>query len=410
MQLRSCLFIIVVVFCTGCSRGPGLNKEHKVSIISITPSSGPAGTTVIIKGANFGLNPSDNIVRFNKDTAAVLASAVDSLIVIAPTKGSTGPVTVTVAGNLATGPVFTYTTDSVDVYFAAAAFGVVYWKNGQEVFLESTQNNTGGAYGIALSDTDVYVGGYTYFGVYPSLRAAYWKNGKKTMLSSPNYRGEIRSLVLSGSDLYAGGSENDLPAYWKNGIKYSLPIVGGGYARINALAIDGNDIYAAGFEAGPGNEQHSVYWKNGIETVLGKNGVVGGGAVSIAVKGNDAYVCGTDSGEAVYWKNGVKTILEKFPGDGPVITNATAIAGNSIYVVGSYRGDAVYWKDGTRITLPSRGTNAAASAITFYQSDMYIGGRDGTGPVYWKNGVEVSLCCSLDGMVTAIAVVKKPGF
>ena len=59
-------------------------------------------------------------------------------------------------------------------------------------------------------------------------------------------------------------------------------------------------VYAAGFEAGPDNEERSVYWKNGVETVLGENGVVDIGATSIATNGNDVYVCATDSGDAVY--------------------------------------------------------------------------------------------------------------
>jgi len=398
---------MVAVFYAGCVKDPEPKEADKVSIISIAPSSGPAGTRVVIKGAYFGADPSDNIVKFNNDSAAVLASAVDSLIVIAPANGTSGPVTVAVAGNTATGPVFTYTTDSVDVYAAAPAMGVVYWKNGQEVFLASTQNNMGGAYGLAVSDTNVYVGGYTHFSTYPAFEAAYWKNRKKTTLSSPDSAGDVKCLLLSGNDLYVGGSENSRPVYWKNGVKYSLPIFGGGYARVNALAINGNDVYAAGLEAGPGNEEHSVYWKNGVETVLGKQGLIDIGATSITTNGNDVYVCGTDSGDAVYWKNGVRVVLEKFPGDAPVDANAIAIANNSVYVTGRYRGDAVYWKNGTRVTLPKRGYAAAASAITFYKSDIYIGGGDGNSPVYWKNGVEVPLCCSQYGNVSSIVVVKK---
>lgn len=407
MKVSICLLTMVAVFYSACVKDPEPNEVDKVSIISIVPSSGPAGTRVVIKGAHFGVSPSDNIVRFGNDPAAVLASFIDSLVVIAPANGTSAPVTVAVAGSTATGPVFTYTADSVDVYVAAPASGVVYWKNGQETFLEPTQGNTGGAYGIVVSDTNVYVGSYTYFSTYPGFQAAYWKNQKKTMLSSPDSAGEVRALVLSGNDLYAGGSENYRPVYWKNGVKYSLPTSGGGYAKVNALAVNGNDVYAAGFEAGPDNQQRSVYWKNGVETVLGKQGVVDMGATSIATNGNDVYVCATDSGDAVYWKNGVRVVLEKFPGDAPVTATAIAIVKNSVYVTGGYRGDAVYWKDGAKIILPKRGLYAAASAITFYQSDIYIGGGDGNSPVYWKNGVEVPLCCSQYGNVSAIAVVKK---
>ncbi|OQP66254.1 hypothetical protein A3860_12175 [Niastella vici] len=394
------------LFFSGCVKDPGPAEADKVSISSIAPSSGPAGTRVVIKGAHFGVDPSDNIVKFNNDSAAVLASAVDSLIVIAPANGTSGPVTVAVAGSTATGPVFTYTTDSVDVYLSAPAMGVVYWKNGQEVFLASTQNNIGGAYGIAVSDTNVYVGGYTHFSTYPGFEAAYWKNGKKTTISSPDSAGDVKALVLSGNDLYIGGSENYRPVYWKNGVKNSLPMFGGGYARVNALAINGNDVYAAGYEAGPNNEERSVYWKNGVETLLGTQGLIDIGATSIATNGNDVYVCATDSGSAVYWKNGVRVVLEKFPGDAPVTATSIAVVNNSVYVTGSYRGDAVYWKDGARITLARRSYSAAASAIAFYKSDIYVGGGDGGATVYWKNGVETPLCCSQYGNVSSIAIVK----
>ena len=400
---------MVAVLHGACSKDPGENEPKTVSITSIVPASGPAGTSVVIKGANFSVTPAENIVKFNNNLANVVSSAADSLVVVAPANGTSGPVTVTVAGSVATGPVYSYTepVDSVDVYVAARAYGVVYWKNGQVFFLSPTQSNIGGAYGIAVSDTNVYVGGYTVFSVSPGYQAAYWKNGQKTILSSPDSAGEVRALVLSGSDLYVGGSENYGPVYWKNGVRSSLPRAGGGYARVNALAVDGNDVYAAGYEPGPNNEQRSVYWKNGIQTVLGKNGPVDMGATSIVVKNNDVYVSGTDSGAAVYWKNGVRVELDKFPGEA-VAANAIAIAGNDVYVVGSYRGDAVYWKNGTRITLPKRGMYASASAITFYKSDIYIGGRDGDLPVYWKNGVEVTLCCTQWGLVNAMTVVKRP--
>jgi hypothetical protein len=409
MKFSIFLLIIVVVFQAGCTKQPVLNEIEKVSIISISPSSAYAGSIVVIKGANFELNKSDNIVRFNNDSATVLSSSADSLIVIAPLNGSSGPVTVSVAGVVATGPVFTYIIDSVDVYVSAPAMGVVYWKNGQGVFLEPTQLNIGGAYGIAVSDTNVYLGSYTFSDIYPGKKAAYWKNGQKTLLSLPNSPGEVRALVLSGSNLYTGGSEDQKPVYWKNTVKYSLPFTGRGYSRVNALAVNGNNIYAVGLDIGTNGEYLSVYWKDSIETVLGKASGIDQGATSIALNGNDVYICGNEFNDAVYWKNGEKVILQKFSSDSSASAKAIAIEENNIYVVGSYRGDAVYWKNGIRFILPSGGqTWAIASAITFYKSDIYIGGRIGDRVVYWKNGVEVPLCCSQYASVSAIVVVKKP--
>ena len=404
-------FLIIIVFIAGCAKEPDPNRQSQVFITSIAPSSGSAGTTVVIKGANFGVDVKDNVVMFNKDSAAVVAASGDSLIVIAPAKGTSGPVSVSVGGSVATGPVFTYTADSVDVYVAAPAMGVVYWKNGKEVFLEPTEGNTGGAFGLAVSDTDVYVGSYTYSSLYPAFRAAVWKNRTKTFLSSPDRPGEVRAIALSGKDVYAGGREDDNPVYWKNGVRNVLPIAGRGYARVDGLSITGNDMYACGFKTGPNNEVYCVYWKNGVETVVGKTGFTSGindlGVSSIAVNGSDVYVCATDSGGPGYWKNGVRIMLEKFPPYVTVESIAIAIAGSSVYVVGSYNGDPVYWKDGIRTALPKRALYASASAITFYQSDIYIGGRDGDIPVYWKNGVEVSLCCREYARVSAIVVVKQ---
>lgn len=403
MKFTVWLCMIIIASQLGCSKNPE-NLVSNVSIISISPSSGAPGTVVVIKGSNFALDVSDNLTKFNNDSALVLSASMDSLVVVAPIKGTSGPVTVTVDGITATGPVFTYINDSVDVYVAAPANGVEYWKNGEEFYLEGTQANTGGAYGLAVSGTDVYIGSYTFFGNYPAFTAAYWKNGQKTILTEHDSSGEVGALVLSNGDLYVGGNENSRPVYWKNGVKHILPTITPGYAMVNALAIEGTDVYAAGYEAA--NNGYTVYWKNGVETILGKLPVINGGAKSIAVSGKDVYVCAIDSGNAVYWKNGVQTVLARFANQITADANAIAILGNSVYVAGSNDGDAVYWKDGTKITMPKRSYSAIGSAITFYKSDIYIGGMDNETPVYWKNGVEVALCCAEYGPVSAITVVK----
>jgi IPT/TIG domain len=393
MKLTFGVFIIIVIFQIGCSKKDNPNIAKSVSIYSITPSSGSANTIVVIKGADFGPDITDNLVKFNNDSAVVLSASDDSLVVVAPAHGTSGPVTVTVDGSTATGPTFTYIIDSVDVYAAGSAQGIEYWKNGEVTFLGPTQSNFGGAYGLAISGTDLYVAGYSYF------TAAFWKNGQKTILSEPDSIALAKALVIDGNDVYVGGSDNNAPVYWKNGIKNRL----GGYGRVNALAVNGNDVYAAGYGGG----FNLVYWKNGIITILGSRSPIEGGATSIALSGPDVYISGTDSGDAIYWKNGVRVILAKFSGQDVAQANAIAVSGNSVYVAGYYSGDAVYWKDGVQIMLPKLSYAAArATAITLYQSDIYIGGEDGETPVYWKNGVENVLCCSELGPVNAIVVTK----
>ena len=54
MKIRIYFLMIAVVFYAGCSKVAVVSGTDKVSIISISPSSGPAGTTVVITGSNYG--------------------------------------------------------------------------------------------------------------------------------------------------------------------------------------------------------------------------------------------------------------------------------------------------------------------------------------------------------------------
>ncbi|MBX2895693.1 MAG: VCBS repeat-containing protein [Cyclobacteriaceae bacterium] len=81
--------------------------ENKISlpiptITSFTPASGSVGITVTITGTNFSAIPADNIVQFNGTTATVIASTTTNITVTVPTGATSGPITVSVAGNMAT--------------------------------------------------------------------------------------------------------------------------------------------------------------------------------------------------------------------------------------------------------------------------------------------------------------------
>lgn len=72
------------------------------TITSFSPASGPVGTTVIITGTNFSTTPSDNIVTFNGTTATVTASTATTITISVPAGATTGPISVSVAGNTST--------------------------------------------------------------------------------------------------------------------------------------------------------------------------------------------------------------------------------------------------------------------------------------------------------------------
>lgn len=89
------------------SNGVEFTVEPPPSISTISPSSGPAGTVVTINGSNFGSTQSNSTVAFGGAAASEVYSWSDNEIVAVVPQTSTSPVTVTVAGMNAQGPVFT---------------------------------------------------------------------------------------------------------------------------------------------------------------------------------------------------------------------------------------------------------------------------------------------------------------
>ncbi|MEJ2903439.1 IPT/TIG domain-containing protein [Pedobacter panaciterrae] len=83
-------------------------QTFKFQVISgIKPASGGKGTRVKISGGGFDEVTAGNHVDFNGKLALVTEAAEDYLVVVAPADVQTGPVSVTINDQKATGPVFT---------------------------------------------------------------------------------------------------------------------------------------------------------------------------------------------------------------------------------------------------------------------------------------------------------------
>ena len=109
------------------------------TITSFTPTSGMIGTSVTITGTNFSIIPENNEVQFNGTSATVTSSSATSITCLVPAGASTGPISVTVAGQTetstsdftVTGSLITITTqptsvtacDGQTVTFTTAATG-----------------------------------------------------------------------------------------------------------------------------------------------------------------------------------------------------------------------------------------------------------------------------------------------
>lgn len=77
-------------------------SANSIALFGFVPQQGPVSATVTIQGQGFSAIPAANDVRFNGTAATVLSASTSSLIVTVPAGATTGPVTVTVAGQTAT--------------------------------------------------------------------------------------------------------------------------------------------------------------------------------------------------------------------------------------------------------------------------------------------------------------------
>ena len=188
---------------------------------------------------------------------------------------------------------------------------------------------------ITVVDSIVYIGGNDLNGEPPGVKAVYWKNGEKTVLTENSGNASVSAIAVSGGDIYIAGSDDAVNVYWKNGIKTALGD-GTTVSSVDSIAAFGGDVYTAGREITEAGKSAAVYWKNKKKTILTEDehsGLASAIRLSKAdrISGADCYIAGRDTdpngvSSAVYWINGTKTLLPKGAG----VVSATA---NDIYLV-----------------------------------------------------------------------------
>jgi hypothetical protein len=274
---------------------------------------------------------------------------------------------------------------------------------------------------MAFAGDDIYIIGLNYTGETDNLvwNPCYWKNGVKYILPIPaGTDGYTSGITVNGNDVYITGYYyNDgtgTACYWKNGIRNDI----GGANNTNAIAVSGNDVYIAG-SFSDGSNAYACYWKNGNKINLSSIGDYWV-AEGIALSGTDVYITGfyayNNGGgmQGCYWLNGTRHDLS---GNG-LAAGTVAISGANVYMAGMYRNgensNACYWLNGTQVVLPAPAGDSSAYTITIDGNDVYALGSYGgydfgeDGPIppppcYWKNGVRYDLPAEIE-RASAIAV------
>jgi glutamate synthase domain-containing protein 3 len=180
----------------------------------------------------------------------------------------------------------------------------VYWLNDQRIILPKAGIvganfiTTSGSNAIsAISGSNIYIAGGES-GVYDSI-ASYWLNGQQIILPQTRRWAIAFGIGISDSNVYIVGTEGSHheersdAVYWLNGQKIILPQAGGA-AYANAIGISGSDVYIVGSD---GND--AVYWLNGQLQILPKT-YERASANLITISDSKIYIVGYDGNEAVY--------------------------------------------------------------------------------------------------------------
>ena len=310
-----------------------------------------------------------------------------------------------------------------------------YWLNGTFVHLASPTGTTAEVTALTVSGNKV-IAAANWLSAGQQIPTGYWLDGNWIDLALPSGStwGLVRSLAVSGNDLYLSGTlvPGGSAGYWLNGGWNGLPVPpGSDFGDVFSLAVSGADVYAAGYSGTSSGSAAPGYWVNGTWTALPvPPGAANGIVFSIVVSASDVYAAGFANqttgwvGNPGYWLNGnwVGLALPSGQTEGAVIS--LVVSGTDVYAAG-YTENANaripgYWVNGTWVglTVPFGLDGGAVLSLVLSGGKVYAGGyssgEDSIGtfrsvPGYWVDGQWIALPIPAPGTgsseVTSIVVI-----
>lgn len=296
---------------------------------------------------------------------------------------------------------------------APSADSLASWDGSDFASVGSANNVLGDSVlAIAIDGTDLYVGGafLNAAGIASADRVARWEGSTSTWESmGGSLNATVRALAVDGADVYVGGdfvnadgkAKADYLARWNGGTWTALGQSPSGSdgalsGKVNALAVDGGDLYAGGLFTNVAGEARADYvarWDGGTWRRMGANLAGTDGALNAEVfvllrVGTELYVGGEFEDAAGASE---RDYLARWSGGawGSVGANAAltarvyalAAVGEDLYVGGHFLNAAgiaeadrvVRWDGSDWHALGSNGAGNGAIGDTVYALAAYGG-------------------------------------
>lgn len=301
-----------------------------------------------------------------------------------------------------------------------------YWADGTWVGLPMPAGGSGWVNAMAVSGNEVYAAGWNFSD--EGEQTGYWRNGAWVSLTPPTgtVGDNITALVVAGRDVFVAGTRRNasnpvesFPGYWLSGAWNGLPQPAGAEGTLSSLVVSGGNVYAGGSYSLGSYTNVPGLWRNGTwEELPRPAGAFAGVVNALAVSGGDVYAAGNSQVKINgliryhpgYWLNGTWVALAPPPGSDEGVVSSIAVSGADVYAAGEVTDSAHpevshpgYWLNGSWVglTTPSGFPSGGVASLTVASDGVYAGGRVEVaihpGPPspsvsgYWRNGTWVGL-------------------
>ena len=214
----------------------------------LSPDSGPVGTSVKVKGLNFGASQGESTVTFNGTSATPTSWSDTKIQVAVPVGATTGPVVVTVNGQVSNG--VTFTVDPQPRLTLATDLSSVSEPSGTATLTVSVPGGSepDADLAVTLSHTGTAGEGIDYsVGSLTILAGGTSGTATLTVIDDAVYEGEERIALTAGATGYAASAEltitleEDEPAPL-TGRFVDLPATHGGYGTVSLRILFSEEV------------------------------------------------------------------------------------------------------------------------------------------------------------------------